>query len=105
MVPFITAELFLEQLVLIGALSMLVLAVLWPHAKPLLLQFFNKFLSPISDTFYENANKAEQITDKSRGKNRRPINDHPRLSGRSLRRTATDKEVRINLILITCSLS
>lgn len=84
-------KVFIEQFALIGALSTVVLAALWPHARVLVLPMLSKlFKHPNSNHLDNNQNNHDstgQFADK------RPIEDHPRLGGRTLRRMVSEKEV------------
>jgi hypothetical protein len=80
-------ELFLKQLALIGALSTLVLAGLWPHVRPIVKACIDYLLANFGNLFgYSEQDRAAAAG----GPIRRPIHDHPRLSGYTLRRSLPD---------------
>lgn len=78
------SELFIKQLALVGALSSLVISVLWPHARPFLEAIYNK-IGTILNKDWETVQDDELV-----GSVRRSIDDHPRLCGYSLQRSLPD---------------
>lgn len=86
-------KLFIERLALISALSALVLAVFWPHAGPKLTEKFENFILALSRSWID-AESLNNVQDEGGPKERkRVIDEHPRLSGRSLRRLVSGTEV------------
>lgn len=87
---------FFERLSLIVTLAVLVLAVLWPHVK--FRAISNKFISIISRALGQNEKKKEEEKDKPVSLQEVSSLEHPRLSGRKLKRVTSAKEVSLFVI-------
>ena len=90
-------SLFLERLALVSALSALVLAVLWPHARPFIEKFILSSLSAFCSrlTWLKSIrNQEKEAGEAFEHKQEALLRTHPRFTGRPLRRVTSDKEVR-----------
>lgn len=93
------ASIFFEQLALIGAMSALVLAALWPHVKPILGSLIDRMNAHIS----QKGSPKLETNDLNRLENH-ISKEHPRLRGHSLRKTTTSGSLGLNTITGTYSL-
>lgn len=68
--------LIIEQLTLFGSLCAVVLAVLWPHVRPLLSELYKQYR-----TLFDNHEHSQELKHTSYN-----VQEHPRLNGYTLNR-------------------
>lgn len=79
---------FLEQSAFLGALSAIVLAIFWPHIRPIVVPLFQRITSNVVAFIYS----AEKLdSDKNNRIRAKPDYIHPKLSGQSFTKKSDQK--------------